>query len=132
MAPKPKTHFSIPLKKTADAVTPALQGRRETRTTESIPLDHASRRVNSGSLHKGNKYAQTAKVSSASDDTVETYPRLFIEPKYASEDSDDSDDDDACGKASNVCFSGSSDSVNYAHYIIDAYGPMASETCTIS
>ena len=134
MPPKtPKTHFSIPLKKSVDAVTPAVRGGRTSRTTESIPLDHASRHATSGSLHKNNKYAQKVETSGASDNTVETYPLLFVEPTYVSEDDIEDDDDvEPCDKGSNVCLPGSSDLMNDVHCVIDSNGPMAPETCTIS
>ena len=133
MPPKtPKTHFSIPLKKAVDAESPALHGRRTSRNMESIPLNHASRRATSGNLHNANKYAQKVEASGASDDTVEMYPLLFVEPTYASDDDgEDGDDVELCDKGSNVCLIGSSDLMNYVHYVIDSNGPMAPETCTI-
>ena len=105
----PKTHFSIPFKKTAAPATPAQQGGRPTRTSESIPLRNASRSVTSGTHHHSKKYAQQAETSGASDDIVETYPLRFAEPQYASEDDDDDDGNaDACDKTSNASSIGSS------------------------
>ena len=122
----PKTHFSIPLKKTAALGTPAQRGGWSSCTSESIPLRKASRSETSGTHHHSNKYAQQAEASGASNNIVETYPLQFSEPQYASEDDDDDGDVEPCDKASNVSFIGSSNYINYTHYMIDTYGPMAS------
>ena len=120
----PKTHFSIPLKKTAALGTPAQRGGRPSCTSESIPLRNASRSETSGTHHHSNKYAQQAEASGVSDDIVETYPLRFAEPQYASEDDDDDDDDgdvEPCDKVSNVSFIGSSNYMDYAHLLYDRH-----------
>ena len=103
----PKTHFSIPLKNT---VTPAQWGEQVTHTTESILLQNASRCATSGTVIKA--------TNAQEFNTIKTYPLLFAEPQYASED--DGDDDNVeppCEKVSNASLIGSSNSMNYVYYI---------------
>lgn len=69
----PKTHFSIPLKKTAAPVTPAQRRGQSTCTSESIPLRNASMSATLGTCYHSNTYAQQAETRGASDSIVETY-----------------------------------------------------------
>lgn len=92
----PKTHFSIPLKKTDDVVAPIQRGRRATRTTEKIPLNHPSKHgassKASGSRHHVDRHAELSEdkeIGNPSNETVETYPLQFIEPQHNADDIED-------------------------------------------
>ena len=104
----PKTHFTVPLNRTADASAPTQRGRRATRTTEKISLDHTPKRGTSskasGSRRQVHKHAEISEEKESGDpskETVETYPLQFIDPQYDA-DADDLEDVKQSHPPSNV------------------------------
>ena len=97
----PKTHFTVPLNKAADKVSPSERGRRATRITEKIRLDHPSQRGTSskpsGSHHQVHKHAAPV-TDKEIGETVETYPLQFTEPHYDADDIADVKDNDPSSK----------------------------------
>ena len=97
----PKTHFTVPLKKAADKVSPSKWGRQATHTTEKIRLDHPSQcgtsSKPSGSHHQVHKHAAPI-TDKEIGETVETYPLQFTEPHYDADDIDDVKDNDPSSK----------------------------------
>ena len=97
----PKTHFTVPLNKAADKVSPSERGRWATCTTEKIHLDHPSQRGTSskpsGSHHQVHKHAAPV-TDQEIGETVETYPLQFTEPHYDADDIADVKDNDPSSK----------------------------------
>ena len=97
----PKTHFTVPLNKAADKVSPSEWGRWATHTTEKIPLDHPSQCGTSlkpsGSHHQVHKHAAPI-TDKEIGETVETYPLQFTEPHYHADDIDNVKDNDPSSK----------------------------------